>query len=1007
MSDFTTEARVYTISGGQPFLDALADGLWTQADRDPLALSRMTVLLPTRRSVIALRDAFLRLGQGRAMLLPTIRPVGDADEDQADFADPASLGLAAPQDLPPAIPALQRQLALTRLVQSFAQRTGGDGESARRQLDQAALLAAELARLLDQIQIEGLSFDALAGLVPRDLAHHWQETLEFLGIVTEAWPAYLRELGAMDPTERRIKLAEAQAELWRAIPPTDPIVIAGSTGSVPATSALMEIICRLPQGSVVLPGLDPTVDDESWGEILRDAGHPQHGMARLLGLLRVDRAEVRPWLSNVPEQALTARAELLAEAMRPAATTEAWRELQSRGSGLPADAIRGLSRIDAPTARDEAAVIALMMRGALEEPGRTSALVTPDRALARRVKAELRRWDLEVDDSAGIPLAETETMAFWQLVAQMAASDLAPIPLLAALKHPLAAGGLTPGGFRRRVRQLEQAVLRGPRPGPGPDGLRQALTQVPAELEPEGLIAWLAGFEDEVRALIAALRDPVIELARLLEIHAALAEALAASDQQVGAARLWAGEAGEDAANFLAELRAAADTLPPIEGYAYPGLMDALLSGQVHRPRHGTHPRLAILGPLEARLTKSDLMILGGLNEGTWPPDPGADPWMSRPMRAAFGLPPPERRIGLSAHDFVSACAAGQVVLTRAERVDGSPTVASRWLLRLETVLRAVGLDQAPILAGAGWLDQHRQLDAPRHIQAIAPPAPRPPVSARPRQFSVTQIETWIRDPYAIHARRILKLRALEPIDANPGAADRGRFIHAALDRFTKQFAAAPPPDGLDRLLGFGREAFGETLAHPTVWAFWWPRFERIAAWFIEHESTRTDRPDLIASECHGKITLAGPAGPVVLSAIADRIERAPKDADQGGAYTVIDYKTGLAPTRADVALGVAPQLPLEALILRAGGFDDLSPGTIAALSYWRLSGGDPPANITSLEKDLEERLDEAAEGLALLIATFDDPETPYLSVPDPALAPRWSDYAHLARIREWSVEGG
>jgi ATP-dependent helicase/nuclease subunit B len=450
----------------------------------------------------------------------------------------------------------------------------------------------------------------------------------------------------------------------------------------------------------------------------------------------------------------------------------------------------------------------------------------------------------------------------------------------------------------------------------------------------------------------------------------------------------------------MADLRQAASGFPPMPGDRYPALLGQLLSSQVVRPGYGRHPRLAIWGPLEARLQHGDLLILGGLNEGTWPAEVAADPWLSRPMRRDFGLPAPERRIGLAAHDLAQAMGAPHIVLTRALRVEGTPTVPSRWLLRLDGLLRTIGIDPARLFGGE-WLYWQAQLDAPAAVAAIAPPEPRPPVDKRPRQMRVTQVETWRRDPYAVYARYILRLHPLDPIDAEPSAADRGIWIHHALERFVKEYPRALPDDALDRLLTIGRQVFGAEMDRPAVGAFWWPRFEAIARWFVEQERERRAVLAAVHAEVRGTLQLDGPEGPFLLTATADRIERG-----RDGRLTIIDYKTGGIPSKREIEHGFAPQLPLEAAIAQAGGFADVVKGDVADLQFWRLTGGNPVAEAKGVNGDPQSLAKAAVAGLTGLIAAFDRQETPYRSIPDPAFAPRYSDYAHLARVKEWSVGG-
>lgn len=986
----TETPAVFTIPPGVSFVDSLASGLLARSHGDPAALARMTVLLPTRRACRALQEAFLRVSDGAPLLLPRLRPIGDVDEDElALHGDP--IGLEDGMDLPPAISELRRRLLLSRLILGGGPRlTGGVLLSA----DQAAALAGELARLLDQVQTQRLDFERLGDLVPDRYAAHWQVTLEFLRLLTDHWPAILAEQGAMDPAARRNGLLEAQLAAWRAAPPQTPVIAAGSTGSIPATADLLKLVASLPAGCVVLPGLDRITDDESWQQL--GPTHPQAGLARLLEHMGLSRDQVVDWESGVqPHPASRHRAALLALALRPAETSHVWRRDLSLAPGL----LDGIARMDCASPQEEAETIALLMREALEVPERTAALVTPDRALARRVAAELRRWEIDIDDSAGRPLAQTPPGSFLRLVVALVAGEAAPVPLLAALKHPLAAGGEDPATFRATVRRLECAVLRGPRPGVGFAGLRRALRGLPDTKERRRLDEWIKLLAAAAQPLMRLMARKSATLADLLGAHLGFAEALAASDVESGAERLWSGAAGEAAAAFIAELNECAAGFGAIDGHVYGALIDELMAGRVVRPTSGGHPRLAIWGPLEARLQHVDLLLLGGLNEGTWPPEAPSDPWMSRPMRAAFGLPPPEQKLGLSAHDFAQAVAAPEIVLTRSGRVEGVPTVPSRWLLRLDAVLAIAGLELATPSAGrlAGW---RRALDAPAGpIVPIAPPAPRPPMALRPRALPVTQIETWMRNPYGIYARYILRLRRLDPLDAAPGAAERGTLIHAALERFVAAYPDGLPDDATARLTQIGAELFADdALARPVVRAFWWPRFERIADWFVAYERTRRAVASPVGIEAEGRLVLAAPGGDFTLTAKADRIDRL---AD--GDLSILDYKTGSVPAKGEMTAGFSPQLPLEALIAERGGFPGLGAAPVAEIGFLRLNGGYVPGEAKIYNKDIADMIAAAEDGLGRLIAAFDDPATAYRAWPSARVAPAFDNYAHLARLREWA----
>ncbi len=972
----TGTGTFFTIPPGQSFVDALAAHLLAEAGGDPLRLAEMEVLLPNRRACRSGREAFLRLSGGKPLLLPRLRPMDAGDDgDPLLFAD-------GPLDIPPAIPPMERHLLLTRLVLAMGSGRGGHAPTP----DQAARLAAELAALLDAVQIERIGFDRLSSLVPEDFAAHWQVTLDFLKIVTEHWPALLGD--RLDPQERINRILDAQAARWRADPPDTPVIAAGSTGSRPASADLIAVIAGLPRGKVILPGLDLSMDAATWAAL--DDSHPQYGMKKLLDHLGVARAQVRPLLPQADPRG--ARVALLAQALRPAATCEAWRDMGE----FPAATLAGVSRLDAPGPREEAGAIALILREALETEGRTAALVTPDRALARRVSAELERWGLVIDDSAGRPLATSEAGTFLRLLAQMVTDDFAPHATLACLKHPLAAAGDDPGHFRALVRRLELAALRGPRPAPGIAGLKAAARDGRVR---DGLDRLAALLEPLVRVMA----EETAPLDVLIRAHMEAAEALAGDARLPGPARLWKGEAGEALAAWAGELAAAAqavrDLFPAIPPRFYAALFDQLLSGQVVRQAWGSHPRLFLWGPMEARLQQADTMVLAGLNEGTWPGEAEADPWMSRPMRAAFGLPAPERKVGLSAHDFAQAFAAPRVVLSRSLRVDGTPTVPSRWLMRLAAVMDAAGLE---FDEDAGqYLDWHALLDRPDAFSPVGAPAPRPPLEARPRKLSVTEIETWMRDPYGIYAKRILGLRALDSIDQDPGAAEYGSLVHNAIERFVHENPGPLPADAEQRLIAIGREVFADVLARPGVWAFWWPRFVSVARWLVAHERDR--RADIAATYCEidGQLEIDAPGGPFLLHARADRV-----DLLRDGTLALIDYKTGQPPTAREVAAGYAPQLPLEGAIARFGGFAGLPAAEVGRMLYWRLKGGADGGEEKSAGDNPRQLTDQAIEGLKALVATFDDPRTPYAARPHPDRVPKYSEYQHLARIREWATAG-
>ncbi|MAO54900.1 MAG: double-strand break repair protein AddB [Rhodospirillaceae bacterium] len=986
----TSGPKVFTIRPDRPFVDILAQSLLAETADDPERLADYQILLPTRRAIRALRDAFLRAGGGRTVLLPRLTPLGDVEIDELDAGGEGAE--AGALDLPPALPGMRRQAQLARLIRAVPDRAETP--------DQALRLAQELARLMDQVATERLDFRDLKTLIPPDheLAEHWQKTVTFLDIVADAWPAHLAEAGCLDGADRRNKVLEQRAEAWRTHPPHTPVIAAGSTGSIPATADLLAVIAGLPQGSVILPGLDRDLSDDAWAAL--EPHHPQYGLKHLLDRFGIGRGAVADWAPEIDAgtdaDGRAARVALFSRALRPAAVTGA---ADRPAAGMEAATAAGLARIDCATTAEEASVIALALREALETPGKTAALVTPDRALARRVKAELARWGVTLDDSAGTPLAETPAGAFLRLTAALAAEDFAPVPLLAALKHPKAALGGAPAQLRALARQLETAkVLRGIRPGPGIAGLRAAVANLK---EPGALPALVDRLEAAVGDFADLISGREVEPKDLAAAHLAFAEALAAGDDETGAERLWSGEDGEAAAQFMHDVLDAVPNLGTVRGRDYPALLDSLMAGHAVRPAWGAHPRLNIWGLLEARLQQADLMILGGLNEGSWPPEAKPSPWMSRPMLAEFGLPLPERRIGQTAHDFVQAAMAPEVLLTRAERVEGAPSVPARWLLRLGNLISGTPAEHA-LTARDALKTWAGALDDPGETVTPTRPLPRPPAAMRPTGLSVTQVEKWVRDPYAVYARHVLRLRPLDPIDADPGAGDRGDIVHRALELFIEAHPRDLPPDAERQLIAFGEDVFAQHADRPAVRAFWWPRFLRVARWFLDVERERRERgcrPH--AWEAEGSLTLETGAGPFTLTCIADRIDRDPADG-----FEIIDYKTGRTPTKPQVESGFSPQLPLEAAVLREGGFEKLAAGEATALAYWKMSGGREAGKVTSLD-DARQLTDDAAAGLARRGGFFSDPNTPYAPRVKPMFETDIGDYDHLARVRAWSAAGG
>ncbi|ATU71644.1 hypothetical protein SXCC_01710 [Gluconacetobacter sp. SXCC-1] len=997
--------RVAVVPPHVPFVDQIAARWLDQAGHDPRECGTGLILLPSRRAARALTEAFMRQVDGRPLLLPRIAPIAALDE--------ASLALSGQNalDLPPAVDPVRRLATLSLLVMQ-AGKAFGDVQG----VDQAWPLARALADLMDEAEWAECDLRTrLPHAAEGDFAQHWHQTLRFLSIVTSVWPAWLAEQGVMNPVARQTALLHAQAARWEREPPAPgtPIWAVGFADAVPSTIAMLRAVLSVPDGLLVLPGVDTTCAQAVWEHLPPD--HPQAGTARMLAELGIARDGMEQWDSLPPGSTATspaARAGLLARALLPAHALEQWR---APDAPVAAD---GLSVLRSADQQEEAAAIAMVLRQVLEQPGRRAALVTPDRALAGRVATELVRWGVIADDSAGESLLTIPQTAFLRLIVQAVDGGLSPVALLSVIKHPLAACGLSPGNCRASARQLERLVLRGPAPPPGIAGLRRALAR--AADDPHGALADAPDAPEEINAFLNRLEaafGPLLALPvstpvpvpTLLAALIEVAQDLATTGSADGAERLWAGEEGNALGQHMSAMLAWCDVLPDARLGTLDGLLASSLAGMTVQGRRAVrgragavHPRVFIWGLLEARLQTADTIVLGGLVETVWPPATDPGPWMSRPMRTRVGLPAPEWVIGQAAHDFVScACAAPRVVLSVAGRRQGAPTVPARWLVRLDAYLagHGHGLPAHPALR---WLEG---LDRPAGVpMPVAPPRPRPAVGLRPRSLSVTEIETWMRDPYAIYARRILKLNRLADLEELADAADYGQIVHAALDRWFRAHPADWPADGAVRMQAVFADVLREAGLRPALAAWWAPRLERIATWCARTEQARraTGAPCTVLTEQGGTMRLDDlPGGAFTLRGRADRI-----DLHGDGALSLFDYKTGTLPARRSVIEGWQSQLVLEAAMIESGGFPPPVAGRVAELVYWRLTGGHVPAQVLDVARgtELSDLIAHCRQGLHDLVAAYDSPEQPYLSHPWPGEEPRFADYAHLARVAEWSA---
>lgn len=964
----TTRPKVFTIPVHRNFADALVNGLLDQHGSDRMALARGMLLVPNNRAARAITDAFVRRAEP-GLLLPRLVAVGDVGDDAMGIA----LDPAGGDPVPAAVDPQMRRFILARLVQQ-----ANAIEGARIDAAEALRLAEGLSVTIDTLRADEIDPEKLKTLdIANDLAVHWQKSLDLLAIVLDQWPDELARLGRIDLAERRNHLLNRQARAWQDAPPPGYVVAAGITTSARAIANLQRVVARMPNGAVVLPGVDLSTDDDEWEVISKLESHPQHHLCLLLDRMAVARSDVERWRWGDGAIARAERARAVANAFAPAAFTHKWRTLERAERRLPH--VR-LAEFAAPA--DEAQGIAIALREAMETPARTAALITPDRALAGRVAAHLRRWGIDADDSAGRPLSVTPpgTMILGLIAA--VSEGFAPVPLLSLLKHPLVMAGDTRLGWLDGARSLDIA-LRGPRPAPGLTGLAAHLAGGDKRTREVRAVAehWWTGVAPRFAALEAAFATPNPAMPDLLEAIRAVAEDLAGD-------ALWSDAAGRALGTLFAELAAAMPDGPQdVDAQSLGAVMAQLMQGIAVRPPQGGHPRISIWGLLEARLQSADLLVLGGLNEGIWPTSAQPDPWLAPKVRQALGLGGVDRRVGLSAHDLATALGGRDVLITRARRDERAPTIASRFVLRLQAMLGGIEREDR-IVALATEIDAHHG-----PAQLSARPAPAPSLAQRPRVISVTEVDRLKADPYAFYARRILALTPLDPVDADPGPAWRGTAVHAIFEKWHKADDLHP-----DRLMPRVVALFDDPGIHPLLRALWQPRLTEAMQWIAgEIVADRAVGRIVMGSEVSGSIEIAG----VRLKGVADRVDRT------GDALAIVDYKSGTPPSAKAVEAGFSMQLGLLGLIAEQGGFPGVA-GRPERFEYWALNKKNgqfgyrtTPVGGKSTSLTAENFVAASAAKFIEAAEQWLTGSAPFTAKLHPEYAP-YGEYDHVMRLAEW-----
>lgn len=966
MFDPSDNSRVFALPPGVDYPDALLDGLIKRCDTsNPDALARVQLIVNTRRMARRIRELF---DAGPPRLLPRVSLITDIGESwQVDAIEPA-------------ISPLRRRLELAQLISVLLERQ--PDLAARSSLYD---LANSLAELIDEMQGEGVSTDAIRNLDVTDMSGHWARAQAFIGIADQYLDA---KDGKMDAQARQRRVVKALIDHWKTSPPDHPVILAGSTGSRGTTLLLMRAVAQLPQGAVVLPGFDFDQPADVWEKMDRpeqSEDHPQYRFIKVAHDLGISPTDVRRWTETRP--AAPARNRLISLSLRSAPFTDAWLEEGPDLRDLDT-ATGGMTLIEAPSPRSEALAIALRLRQAAET-GQTAALITPDRMLTRRVSAALDQWNIVPDDSAGLPLQLSPPGRFLRHVCQLFVNQLTSDHLMTLLKHPLCHSGEGRGEHLLHSRDLELFLRRKGPPFPNSDSYC-AFQDTAKNPPPDEWFEWLtSSFVDKSRPGSQPLAMWVKQLRHLSEL-------IAAGPQTPGSGELWEKNAGQKAAQVITALETEASHGGDMTALEFSDLLGALLAGEEVRDRDAPHNKIMIWGTLEARVQGADLLILGGLNEDSWPEATRPDPWLNRRMRFDAGLLLPERRIGLSAHDFQQAVAAHEVWLTRSIRSDDAETVASRWLNRLTNLLSGLPEQGGPQALGdmrargQTWLDWAKATEA---VEPVAPaewPSPRPPTAARPRQLSVTEIKRLIRDPYAIYAKHVLRLRPLDPLMREPDALLRGTVVHEILERFIKDTLNNTDVLNSATFLQQCETLLAEMVPWPTAQRFWFARMGRVADDFVTSEKQRRARAKPIKFEAEANLNLT----PLDFTIVgrADRIDR-----DETGQLLIYDYKTGTPPSKAEQQ-HFDKQLLIEAAIAEQGGFKDVDPNTVAEAVFISLG-----TNFTEVAAPLDkEPTQQVLSGLRDLISKYMDPTQGFTSRLKLQKDTDKGDYDHLARYGEW-----
>lgn len=970
-------SRVFSVPFGTSFCDATATHILGSAGVDPIAVSNILLLLPNNRAIKAMTEAFVRQA-APGLLLPRMVAIGDLalDESLGPLLDP----LDSDDAVWPTIPPAARIILLAELVMKHRPK------SQQVSAAEALRLARKLGEMIDELEIEQITFKQLTDLKQEaDLADHWQSSYGQIQTILPAYRAALVERKLLGPAERRNALLDRLEQRLRETPPQVRVIAAGITTSAPAVALLLRRITRIEGGTVILPGVDLGMSADDWDSLRPSPKaegppeakrnievHPQFHLKLLLDRMGVSRDEI----TEIASMEHSAPSRVIADIFCMPEQSAAWRDLPASRKQL-----HNVSLVEADDSAHEAKIIAVKVRHVLERAGQRVSVITPDRELAVRVAAQLRRWNIAVDDSAGRPLLQTPEGTLIFALAKAVASRFSATDILEIVKHPLVESGESRLAWLEQARALDQH-LRGPAEGIGITAVTQRLEK-DASGE-EALRRWWSDFERTITPLQSGLKS---NLAETLDTIQSVATTLTHG-------QIWKGAAGRELSRAWEEITDCnLSAIPVADSTSITAILTELLASAVVRPPYGGHPRVAIYGLLEARMQQADIVICAGLNEMTWPQIAQPDPWLAPAIRRQLGLATLDRNIGLSAHDLATALGAKEVLLSRARRDRSGPTVASRFLLRIKALLgQQLQLEQMmPRFA-------HR-LDEPDEKQQFATrPRPKPSPEQRHVQLSITDFDGLKSDPFSFYAKRILQFKVMEPVDAEPSYAWRGTLVHDILQHWFQQDDCAP-----DRLMERAEALLTDGTLDPLLRTLWQPRIADGLRW-IAHETQRMRDEDgrrLLIAEERGSTELLG----VPIKGRADRI-----DCLADGSLVIIDYKTGMPPKPKQINAGFALQLGLVGLMAERGAFKGVS-GDSLRFEYWSLAKNkDRKFGYVSVATSTKpgDKKHAAETFVAFIKGQAEEALTKWILGTEPfsaKLHPEYSDYAdydQLMRRQEW-----